>query len=301
MIGRVILQYRGDALELPLGVTVVGRDLECSLRIHDPAVSRRHLRFIRRHREVFVEDLSSTNGTLLNGRPLFQPIRLHDDDLLQLGARELRVQFVDDETAEDLEPQTLVVGTPLAAPAIDSKGKQRKSEVKETAKIPKPDTLILEPAQQRCPKCAAVVSMSEDECGACGYTWGGFHPHSTTKVGPDPVRNRKHERHDMVLPLIYRSETLEVEAETRNLSQGGVFVCTRILDAPGTACTLTFLIDGGPPLVVSGQVTRVVRPHGGDDEAGLGVAFDELSESARSWIETSLRRQAAAAAAAEED
>jgi diguanylate cyclase (GGDEF)-like protein len=44
---------------------VVGRDLGCDVRIEHPTVSRRHARLIVAGERVFIEDLGSTNGTLV--------------------------------------------------------------------------------------------------------------------------------------------------------------------------------------------------------------------------------------------
>jgi len=143
------------------------------------------------------------------------------------------------------------------------------------------------PAEQRCPQCGAVVALAEDECPSCGHSWGGFHPHSSTRVGPSPLRERRHPRREVSVPIIYRSATLEIEAQTRDLSLSGVFVCTKIFDAEGTECTLTVLIDGGPSVEIAGRVQRVVRGGGGND--GLGVAFENLGETARTWLEALVR------------
>ena len=62
-MARVYLEYLGDAVELPIGETVIGRDIGCSLRFNDPSVSRRHLKIVRR----LVESLNGkvTRWTLL--------------------------------------------------------------------------------------------------------------------------------------------------------------------------------------------------------------------------------------------
>src|SRR5258708_11160939 len=85
-VSRVYLEYQGDSIELPVGETVIGRDVTCTLRFNDPSVSRRHLRFVRRHDEGFVQDLGSTNGTMLNGRTVDGPILVEDRDELALGS-----------------------------------------------------------------------------------------------------------------------------------------------------------------------------------------------------------------------
>jgi predicted component of type VI protein secretion system len=50
--------------------TVVGRSLDCTLKIASTQVSRRHCRIVDRDDGVFVEDLGSANGTFLNGSRL---------------------------------------------------------------------------------------------------------------------------------------------------------------------------------------------------------------------------------------
>jgi len=58
-------------------------------------VSREHVCFYRRGHAVEVEDLGSTNGTLLNGVRLFpyKPASLRDGDRLQLGNLVVEVKF----------------------------------------------------------------------------------------------------------------------------------------------------------------------------------------------------------------
>jgi pSer/pThr/pTyr-binding forkhead associated (FHA) protein len=59
-VQRVHIEYMGDYVELPAGETLVGRDVTCALRFNDPAVSRRHMRFVRPQTDFFVEDLRSS-------------------------------------------------------------------------------------------------------------------------------------------------------------------------------------------------------------------------------------------------
>ncbi len=49
---------------------IVGRETDCDLCVADSNVSRRHLRVEASAGRVLVEDLGSSNGTLLRGRPL---------------------------------------------------------------------------------------------------------------------------------------------------------------------------------------------------------------------------------------
>jgi pSer/pThr/pTyr-binding forkhead associated (FHA) protein len=61
----------------------------------DKGISRRHAQITRRGSQVFVEDLGSINGTLLNGEKLmpYSPQVLKSGDELQLGKLTLRVGF----------------------------------------------------------------------------------------------------------------------------------------------------------------------------------------------------------------
>lgn len=67
---RFFLAIDGRRFPLADGETIVGRDEGCALRLDEPSVSRRHARFLVQDDRVAVEDLNSTNGTLVNGRTL---------------------------------------------------------------------------------------------------------------------------------------------------------------------------------------------------------------------------------------
>ena len=213
-VQRVHIEYLGDSVELPLGETVVGRDMACALRFNDPSVSRRHLRFIRRQNEVFVEDLGSSNGTLLNGRAVAAPLRIVDGDSIKVGSRILTVRI---KEAEDEQPSTLVLKN---FNAKDDARKMRAVTLQHP--VVKPPT----PAHQRCPRCAAPVSELDEECTNCKFHWGSFRPMSRTDVRPNPLNRRRHDRQPIELHLVYTSSELEIEALSRDLSESGVFVCS---------------------------------------------------------------------------
>ena len=270
----------GDSVELPLGETIVGRDTACTLRFNDPAVSRRHLRFIRRASEVFVEDLGSSNGTLLNGRAVGAPLRIVDGDTISVGSRLLTVRVNEDEDEE--QPSTLV---------LRHMREHRDSRVtlRATAEMPvtKPPPMM---AHQRCPRCAEPVSELDEECPNCKFHWGSFRPMTHTDVRPNPLNRRRHDRRSVELHLVYSSSELEIEAMSRDLSESGVFVCTNVLDPIGTECELTVLVDGGPPLGVRGVVRRVVEREVNGEPIGLGVEFVNLRENDLAWIQAVIAR-----------
>ena len=63
---------------------VIGRDLGNGLVIHDPMSSRRHCQLKCVGQKYFLEDLKSSNGTLLNGRRATE-IELEEGDLIEVG------------------------------------------------------------------------------------------------------------------------------------------------------------------------------------------------------------------------
>ena len=64
---------------------VVGRRAPSEILLDDPAVSRQHTRFTVRDGEVFVEDLGSRNGTLIDGRRITTRQRISPGTQVQVG------------------------------------------------------------------------------------------------------------------------------------------------------------------------------------------------------------------------
>ena len=63
----------------------VGRGGGCGIVLDDTFVSQVHARVFRRDGDVYVEDLGSRNGTLLNGRPVGNAQRVRRGDKVQFG------------------------------------------------------------------------------------------------------------------------------------------------------------------------------------------------------------------------
>jgi pSer/pThr/pTyr-binding forkhead associated (FHA) protein len=64
---------------------LVGRAPSADLRLGDPRISRLHARIEMRNDGVYVEDLGSRNGTLVDGSAISEPRRLEVDDELTVG------------------------------------------------------------------------------------------------------------------------------------------------------------------------------------------------------------------------
>ncbi|WP_338619138.1 ATPase, T2SS/T4P/T4SS family [Pigmentiphaga sp. CHJ604] len=73
---------------------VIGRGDGCEIRLRHWRVARRHARLEERTEGVFVEDLGSLGGTLVNGRRILQYGPLLPEDEIVVGAVMLRVRAV---------------------------------------------------------------------------------------------------------------------------------------------------------------------------------------------------------------
>ena len=82
-------------IELTLETLTIGRKADNTLVIEDPAVSGHHARIVKIQAVFFLEDLKSTNGTAINGRPITRH-QLHDADVITIGQH--RLVFQDNAT-----------------------------------------------------------------------------------------------------------------------------------------------------------------------------------------------------------
>ena len=107
----VLLQLSGQEAGRRSGLTpetTIGRDASCGVRLDDPLVSKRHARVFRHGAGWTVEDLGSTNGTLLNGAELSGPAAVSPGDRLQVGDTVLEIVL---GTAPEAPLQGAVRGT----------------------------------------------------------------------------------------------------------------------------------------------------------------------------------------------
>jgi hypothetical protein len=80
---------------LPLdAITTLGRDVNNGIVVDDEFVSAEHAVLTFRGRTWYIEDLSSTNGTFVNGSPVDGVAPLGYGDELQLGQVRLRLDRV---------------------------------------------------------------------------------------------------------------------------------------------------------------------------------------------------------------
>jgi adenylate cyclase len=75
-----------STVEVALDEFIVGRLPECDLCLPYSEISRQHIRFFKSTAGNWqLEDLGSTNGTILNQHPVTFPQRLYHNDIVQMG------------------------------------------------------------------------------------------------------------------------------------------------------------------------------------------------------------------------
>ncbi len=77
---------------LGVGDYVVGRDQSADLHIDDPSISRHHARITIGEEEIWVEDLGSSNGCMVDGLPVIEMARILPGQNIQLGKVLMRVR-----------------------------------------------------------------------------------------------------------------------------------------------------------------------------------------------------------------
>jgi hypothetical protein len=81
----------GEHFDLFGGISL-GRSADADIRLDDRYASGIHARVFNRSGGYFVEDMNSTNGTLLNSRDLHGEAELTPGDVIRIGDTELRFE-----------------------------------------------------------------------------------------------------------------------------------------------------------------------------------------------------------------
>ncbi len=89
----IVMLEEGNPKEVNLSKqrTTLGRRPFNDIVLNDLAISGEHLAFLLDGPVVTVEDLGSTNGTLVNGQPVSKQ-KLEDADMLKIGRVEIRFE-----------------------------------------------------------------------------------------------------------------------------------------------------------------------------------------------------------------
>ena len=117
-MAKLILSVDGQVLkeyQLSKERTLIGRKAHNDIQIDNLAVSGEHAAIITILNDSFIEDLGSTNGTMVNGKPVQKPF-LQNNDVVEIGKHKLK--YFNDAptaaTAADFE-KTMIIRNPAKA------------------------------------------------------------------------------------------------------------------------------------------------------------------------------------------
>jgi len=89
----------------------VGRSTANDIVIVEPELSRQHFRLIRSRSGYSIEDMGSTNGTVVNGEVISQPHRLYPSDIITIGTSvQIQITNSPDEVA-NVAPTEILADT----------------------------------------------------------------------------------------------------------------------------------------------------------------------------------------------
>jgi pSer/pThr/pTyr-binding forkhead associated (FHA) protein len=160
-------------VELTNETFTIGRKADNALVIEDPAVSGHHARIVKVQAVFFLEDLMSTNGTAINGKPITRH-QLRDTDVITIGQHRLVFQeHAPASTAPsapffDLDRTMMIKGTDpapdrpmLTAKVLVVAGKADRSEyplTKQVNLIGSRDGAVIRLTGWFSPKSAATIA-----------------------------------------------------------------------------------------------------------------------------------------------
>ena len=145
-MAKLILSVDGQVLkeyQLSKERTLIGRKPHNDIQIDNLAVSGEHAAIITILNDSFIEDLGSTNGTMVNGKPVKKHF-LQNNDVVEIGKHKLK--YFNDAptaaTAADFE-KTMIIRNPAKAapppPAADKGMGDTQTNLKPlAAEAPKP-------------------------------------------------------------------------------------------------------------------------------------------------------------------
>ena len=84
-VGMALLSGPTGDTPLTKEISSLGRAVDNDIVVHDPQISRLHAQILRSGEDLYLRDMGSANGTVVNGARLFDAHRLRDGDTIQIG------------------------------------------------------------------------------------------------------------------------------------------------------------------------------------------------------------------------
>lgn len=105
LLAQLFNDVVGHRFEMTERALTIGRHPSNAVQIDEEAVSGRHAAILternphfKDHKEYYLEDLNSTNGSYLNGDKIAGRVRLRHNDVIRVAWSQFK--FIDDQEAE---------------------------------------------------------------------------------------------------------------------------------------------------------------------------------------------------------
>src|SRR5258705_2996916 len=162
-MAKLILSVDGQVLkeyQLSKERTLIGRKPHNDIPIDNLAVSGEHAAIITILNDSFIEDLGSTNGTMVNGKPVKKHF-LQNNDVVEIGKHKLK--YFNDAptaaTAADFE-KTMIIRNPAKAAPPPPKPEQGMGDTQTNLKAMTPEVPKPPPAPFAPPPSATTTATS---------------------------------------------------------------------------------------------------------------------------------------------
>ena len=139
---KLILTLDGEVLkehEINKERTTIGRKPHNDIQIDNLAVSGEHAMIMTILNDSFLEDLGSTNGTLVNGQPIKKHF-LQSNDLIEIG--KYKIKYLNEKpakmTAQEFEKTMVLRSSPTSGAAAKPK---TPSDTHTNIEAPRPDEI----------------------------------------------------------------------------------------------------------------------------------------------------------------
>ena len=165
---------QGRAIPIGGAKFVIGRDPECNLRPASQAVSKQHCAVLIRDGQVFVQDLSSTNGTIVNDEVVSGEVEVFNGDRLKLGPLDFKLDIAPIKRRTDSTPlpEALKAVSPSTANKLKATIAPNVPATKSTPQLPTTPVKIagaadaLSDESSEHDSAAAMLLGLDDEPGA---------------------------------------------------------------------------------------------------------------------------------------
>ncbi len=252
---RVRIRLGTYEIALRPGESLIGRTRACHIRVDDPTVSRRHARLLLVRDVCTIADLGSRNRVKVNNQPIEDARQLADGDIIAVGACTFTVNIDESAAPDDV------------------------SELDDITQIPAEVDYQI-PVYRTCINCRGMLKREEHLCSHCGTEQN--QNFATIRLWSDPHGRRSSYRAPVRMRALYVSAFITIEGEISDISLGGAFFSTQLLDDTGTPCDL--LVFPSDDSEVVRFAAEVVRNAQGERGMGLGVRFIKMTSAAQAWL-----------------